>query len=307
MGPGKPLSPFQRSSPTLIVAAIPAHNEEKTIARVVLGAQRYADKVLVCDDGSQDLTAEIAERLGAEVIRHGRRFGYGAAVRSLFKRGRELEAEVVVTIDADGQHNPEEIPKLLTPLKGGAADVVIGSRFIEAGSSVPWYRKQGIKVITKLSGADEIRITDAQSGFRAYSTKALDTILPAEQGMGASTEILMRAVESGLRLTEVPVGARYKGLQTCSQNPLYHGLDVVASVLKFISMRHPLRFYGGIGISALSAALGFGLWAIAIYTNEGRLVTNLVVLATGLGLVGTLAVFTGLILFTLLSLLKEQI
>ena len=287
------------------MAAIPAQDEENTIAKVVLGAQKHVDKVLVCDDGSTDMTAQIADRLGAEVIYHGRRIGYGAAIRSLFRRCRELDADYVVTIDADGQHNPDEIPKLLARLSDKTADIVIGSRFLSGRPNMPWYRRQGIRAITRLSSASEIPITDAQSGFRAYNRRAVGSIMPAEQSMGASTEILMRAVESGLKLAEVPVGARYEGLETSSQNPLHHGLDVTASILKFISMRYPLRFYGGIGAGALSASLAFGLWAFAIYSREGRLVTNLVFLATGLGVVGLLAIFTGLILFTMISLLRE--
>jgi hypothetical protein len=183
--------------------------------------------------------------------------------------------------------HPDEIPKLLARLSDETADIVIGSRFLSGRPNMLWYRRQGIRAMTRLSSGSEIPITDAQSSFRAYNRRAIDTIMPAEQSMGASTEILMRAVESGLKLAEVPVGARYEGLETSSQNPLHHGLDVTASILKFISMRYPLRFYGGIGAGALSASVTFGLWALTIYSREGRLVTNLVLLATGLGVAGS--------------------
>ena len=105
-----------------VVVGIPAFNEEKTIARVVLQAQKNADKVVVCDDGSTDLTSEIAERLEAEVVRHEQNLGYGAAVQSLFRRARELGADVLVTVDADGQHNPDEIPSVVKLLLDGDAD-----------------------------------------------------------------------------------------------------------------------------------------------------------------------------------------
>ena len=111
------------------MACIPAFNEEKTIAKVVLLTQKHVDKVVVCDDGSTDMTGEIAERLGAEVIRHERRLGYGAAIQSLFRRARELGADVMVTLDADLQHNPD-IPVLVKPLWEGGADIVVGSRFL---------------------------------------------------------------------------------------------------------------------------------------------------------------------------------
>ncbi len=115
----------------LIVVGIPAFNEEKTIARVVLGAQKYSHIVVVCDDGSQDLTAEIAERLGAVVVCHEKNLGYGAALQSLFKRARELNADVLVTLDSDGQHDPEQIPRLVKPIEEGVAEVVLGSRFMD--------------------------------------------------------------------------------------------------------------------------------------------------------------------------------
>ncbi len=96
----------------LVVAGIPAFNEEKSIAGVVLSAQKHADVVVVCDDGSSDMTREIAERLGAVVVRHEQNLGYGAALQSLFKKARELRADVLVTLDSDGQHDASEIPLL---------------------------------------------------------------------------------------------------------------------------------------------------------------------------------------------------
>jgi len=134
------------------VACVPAFNEERTIARVVLQAQRYVDRVVVCDDGSNDLTAAIAERLGAYVVRHERNLGYGAAVQCLFRRVRELGADVLVTLDGDGQHDPREISNVVKPVVDGVADVVIGSRFVDKrlAYTMPWYRRAGVKFITKL-------------------------------------------------------------------------------------------------------------------------------------------------------------
>jgi glycosyltransferase involved in cell wall biosynthesis len=157
-------------SKPFVVVAIPAFNEEKTIAKVILLAQKHSDKVVVCDDGSMDMTAEIAERLGAEVIRHERNMGYGAAIQSLFGRARELNADVLVTLDADGQHDPSEIPNVVKPVVQGAADVVIGSRFVDAGGSgeMPLYRRFGARLIAKLvNGSSKNGVSDAQSGFRA--------------------------------------------------------------------------------------------------------------------------------------------
>ena len=96
-----------------VMVGIPAFNEENSIARVVMEAQKYADAVVVCDDGSTDLTCEIAERLGADVVRHEQNLGYGAAIKSLFERAREFDADVLVTLDGDGQHYPAEIPNVV--------------------------------------------------------------------------------------------------------------------------------------------------------------------------------------------------
>ncbi len=114
-----------------VVVGIPAFNEEQTIARVILDAQKFAGKVVVCDDGSTDYTAKIAEGLGADVVRHEKNGGYGASIKSLFMRAHELNADVFVTLDADGQHEPNEIPCVIKPIVEGAADVVIGSRFVD--------------------------------------------------------------------------------------------------------------------------------------------------------------------------------
>jgi glycosyltransferase involved in cell wall biosynthesis len=143
----------------LVIVGIPAYNEEKTIARVVLGAQKHAHIVVVCDDGSNDLTGEIAERLGAVVVRHEKNSGYGVALQSLFKRARELNADVLVTLDSDGQHDPAQIPLLVKPIEDRAAEVVVGSRFIDKNGTaeMPAYRQLGVKVITKLRMA-RIRI-----------------------------------------------------------------------------------------------------------------------------------------------------
>lgn len=134
-----------------IIACIPAYNEERTIASVVLKAMKYVNKVIVCDDGSEDLTGEIARRLGAEVVRHERNMGYGAALSTLFNKAREVKADIMVILDADGQHNPDDIPRLLKPIIDGEADIVIGSRFIGGlKGEIPAYRELGIKAITRL-------------------------------------------------------------------------------------------------------------------------------------------------------------
>jgi len=290
----------------LVVACIPAYNEERTIARVVVEAQRYVDKVIVCDDGSTDLTGEIARRLGAEVIRHERNMGYGAALYSLFKAARELDASAMVVLDADLQHNPSDIPRLLSPVVKGEADIVIGSRFLEKEGGVPKYRGLGIRLITDFAKGVSYRdITDAQSGFRAYSRRAINSITPSEQGMGASTEILLEAKEIGLRVVEVPIRISYDVEKPSTHNPLLHGLDVILSTVKHLSIRRPLVFYGVPGFAALVVALFFWVWTLQIFASTRQIVTNIALIALGATLVGLMLLTTAIILWVLISVVRE--
>ncbi|RLF03701.1 MAG: glycosyltransferase family 2 protein [Thermoprotei archaeon] len=224
---------MQDAERALVVACIPAFNEERYIADVVKSAVKYVDKVIVCDDGSSDLTGELAKMFGAEVIRHEVNRGYGAALASLFRRAEELGADVMVILDADGQHDPSEIPKLVKPVLEGEADIVVGSRFLgDGGRGLPWLRRMGIRLITLMCKLLAYRnLTDAQSGFRAYSKRAIQLVRPTEKGMGASTEILLKARANGLRLVEVPVKTIYDEKKP-RKNVVVHGLCVVASTLK---------------------------------------------------------------------------
>jgi len=291
-----------------IVACIPAFNEEKTIAKVVLKAQRFVDRVVVCDDGSDDMTGEIAERLGAEVLRHERNLGYGASLRSLFDKARELDADVMVTLDADGQHDPKAIPLLVKPILDGKADIVIGSRFLSSDSknNIPSYRRKGIRLITNLVKAGSFNhITDAQSGFRAYCNKALNLVFPAEQGMGASTEILLKAKEKSLHILEVPITINYDE-ESNTQNPFVHGLDVVLSTVKHLSIRRPLLFYGVPGFLALMLATIFWIWTLQIFAATRQIITNMALIAIGATIVGLMLLTTAILLWVLVSVMRER-
>jgi glycosyltransferase involved in cell wall biosynthesis len=289
-----------------IIACIPAYNEEKTIAKVILKTKKYVDKVIVCDDGSTDMTAEIAEAIGAKVIKHERNKGYGAALASLFKAAREENASAMITLDADLQHNPDDIPKILYSIIKGEADIVIGSRFLDGKGKLPKYRSLGIKVITKLTKHVSYKdITDAQSGFRAYSREAIHSIIPSEQGMGASTEILLRAKEHGLRIKEIPIEIKYDVERPSTQNPILHGLDVVLSTVKHLSIKRPLVFYGGPGLTALIVALFFWVWTLQIFASSRQVVTNITLIALGATLIGLMLLTTGVILWVLISVVKD--
>jgi glycosyltransferase involved in cell wall biosynthesis len=290
----------------LTVACIPAFNEERTIAKVILQTQKYVDKVIVCDDGSTDMTAEIAEKLGAVVVRHSRNLGYGAALNTLFREAVKLNPSCIVTIDADGQHNPSDIPKLVEPIVRGEADIVIGSRFLSSKDNTPKYRRLGIKVITGIARKISYpQMTDAQSGFRAYSRRAVEELGLTEPGMGVSTEILIKASEKKLKVVEKPITISYDVEKPSKKNLLLHALDVVTSMLKHYSIMHPLTFYGLPGSIMILLGIFFGVWALEIYRAEGRLVVNLALLTIGSTLIGLLLIVTGITLFTLISVVRE--
>ena len=179
---------------SMIIAAMPAHNEEGTIAKVVLGAKKHVDKVVVVDDGSTDSTAELAEALGALVVRHEENRGYGDAIRTCFETAKELDADIMVTLDSDGQHDPSFIPDFITAMKNNKADIVIGSRFLAKNETIPKYRIVGMKVLNLFTRLHGIKTTDSQSGYRAYGRRAIEGIKIRNPDMGAGSEILTQGL-----------------------------------------------------------------------------------------------------------------
>jgi len=293
----------------VIIAGIPAYNEEKTIARVVLQAQRYVDMVIVCDDGSTDLTAEIAEKLGAKVLRHEKNMGKGFALKTLFAHALKLDPTVIVTLDADGQHDPSEIEKVVKPIIDGKADLVIGSRFVgESVLEASLYRKMGLRVINWLSRrASRSNVVDTQSGFRAYSPKAAQTMSAYDSsGYGVELEQLAKATENGLKVVEVPATVRYKGLEkTSKKHPLTHGQELILTVLRLIVEERPLVFLGVPGVFSLLTGVLFGLWMLQIYALEGRIVTNIALASMAFVLIGFFMVSTAITLYALIRLLAK--
>ena len=293
-----------------IVVGIPAYNEEHTIASVVLKAQAYADRVVVCDDGSSDMTAEIAERLGAEVIRHERNFGYGCTIRSLFTRARELGADVLVTLDGDGQHDPSEIPQVVKPVVEGVADIAIGSRFVDERLAyiVPWYRRAGIKFITRLTNSSaKYGVKDAQSGFRAYSRSAIESLHLVENGMGVSVEILLNAKKEGLRISEVPARCKYDSrVKRHSQSAISHGAEVVMSLVRLIVEERPLMVLGIPGILFLAAGVFFGVWMLQIYAAERQIMTNVALASIAFTLIGFFILSTAITLYAISRLSQKM-
>ena len=215
-----------------VVVTVPAYNEGQYISGVVRKAKGFTDEIAVVDDGSTDNTARAARLAGASVESHKVNKGYGAAIKSCFAVARKESADILVILDGDGQHDPDDIPSLVAPLLNGEADVVIGSRYLNRKNSIPRYRKLGISVINFICNLGaRVKISDTQSGFRTYNRKAIEALSISEKGMGASTEIIVKLRRKGLRIKEVPVSCKYHA-NGSSMNPLIHGLSVVLATVK---------------------------------------------------------------------------
>ena len=289
-----------------ITIGIPAYNEEKNIASIITKLKNITDSIIVCDDGSSDMTSEISKNLGAVVISHKKNMGYGAAIRTIFQKSIELDSDILVTFDADGQHRIDDVNKILQPLENNEADIVIGSRFLDNESKVPNYRKIGIKVITQVTNASlKKKLTDSQSGFRAYNKQALTQISPSEMGMGISTEILIKASNKGLRIAEIPITILYHD-GTSTHNPVSHGTSVLISTIKFTSIEHPLKFYGIPSIIFLIIGSAFTYSAIQYYVEIGRLNTNLTVIGAGAILIGLVLLISAILLYSIVSVVREK-
>ena len=286
------------------IACIPAYNEENHIADVIKKSLLYVDQVVVCDDGSTDDTAKIAKSAGAIVISQSNQ-GYGAAISTLFDYARRNNAKIMVTLDSDGQHNPEQIPLLLDAIITHGVDVSVGSRFL-GDTEASGYRKAGIKIITSATNyGTNLKISDSQSGFRAYSQKAISTIHPTEQGMSVSTEILLKISNKGLSLAEVPISIIY-GPDTSEHNSVSHGVSVLMNTLKYVSIKHPIKFYGipGLFLTILGVILG-GVFLDA-YLNDQVVFYGSLLGAVVLFLLGAILSVTAIILFSIANLIRDR-
>jgi len=286
-------------------ACIPAYNEEHSIAEVVTKSLSHVDRVIVCDDGSTDGTEKVAREAGATVITQTNQ-GYGAAISSLFDYARKANAHIMITLDGDGQHNPDQIPLLVDAISTHNVDVAIGSRFLDDSTKASGYRKTGIKIITSASNyGTNFKVSDSQSGFRAYSKDAIDAIHPTEQGMAVSTEILLKISNKGLSIAEVPITASYEG-DTSEQHSVSHGVGVLANTIKYVSIKHPLQFYGIPGLGLIVLGIIFGGIFLDRYLNDGIIFYGSLMGSVVLFLLGAILSVTAIILFSMANLIRDR-
>jgi glycosyltransferase involved in cell wall biosynthesis len=289
----------------LKLACIPAYNEEKYIQDVIKKSLPHVDSVVVCDDGSTDNTAKLAKDAGAIVISQKNQ-GYGAAISTLFDYARDQNAQIMITLDGDGQHNPDQIPLLVDAITTHNVDVTIGSRFLDDTTKPSGYRKSGIKIITSASNyGTNFKVSDSQSGFRAYSKNAIDAIHPTEQGMSVSTEILLKISNKGLSVAEVPITISYNG-DTSQQHSVPHGLSVLVNTLKYVSIKHPLKFYGIPGAILVVAGIVLGGLFLDAYLNDQTVFYGSLLGSVVLFLLGAILSVTSIILFSMANLFRDR-
>jgi glycosyltransferase involved in cell wall biosynthesis len=286
-----------------VLVCIPAYNAESTISEAVKRCQKFADLVLVINDGSSDNTEKVARKAGADIITHRKNRGYGGAIKTALEEGLKRNARVTITFDADLQHDAKDIPKIIEPILSNESDIVIGSRFLEKNTGVKTYRKFGIRFITslvRLFSGNNIR--DAESGFRGYSIDSLKQLIPMleTEGMGMSAEILLKASVSKLKIVEVPRKEMYpENVQTSSQNPLKHGLSVILTIIKLVIETKPLVAFGIPSIFFFISSIIGSVYVVNFYNEIGRLPLGMTVFTVLLISIGFFLLLAAMILYVL--------
>jgi len=295
-------------APMRIIAGLPMYNEEETIGTIVTKVLDYVDEVVCVDDGSSDSSARIAESCGAIVHRHRVNRGYGGALKSLFAKAREMNADALIILDSDGQHEPSDIPKLLKPILDGEAEFVIGSRFVAGGGSedMPAYRRLGIKVITAASNlSSDLEIQDTQSGFRAFSKLAIERLRFDSEGMELSLEMLEDAHEKDLTIQEIPTVIRYDVPKGSNFTALSHGFTVLAWAMVSLSQKKPLLVLGLPGFGLFAAGAAMALNAVNGISDSVDTIVGPGLTAVWIGVLGLSLMATGLVLQSARNFLRH--
>lgn len=292
-----------------IAAIIPAFNEALVIGSVVLQAQQHVDCVIVVDDGSADKTADIARLAGADVVVLPENAGKAHAMMVGFDRAKALGYDVVVMLDGDGQHNPNEIPAVVAPVLAGVADLVIGSRFLERDESgeIPAYRIAGQKVLNGFTSfASGYSCSDSQSGFRALGRRALENLTFTSEGYDIESDMISHFAHIGLTMAEVPISVTYDVPNKHKKNPLSHGLGVLGKLVGVIGYRRPLLSFGVPGV--IFAIIGFALEVFTFSQYVRYHQFHFILFTAGLSflILGLLAMMCGLILNSLVIIMKEH-
>ena len=221
----------------LVSVVIPVFNEEVTVGNVITRTKKILEKmgvtyeVLVVDDGSKDSSADVAEDRKAIVLRTVHQ-GKGFALRSGF---RHAKGELVITLDADGSHKPEEIPIVLRYLMEDKADFVIGSRFSiseENKIKIPKINRTGNKIFNNLTRyLTGVKITDSQSGFRAIRVSLINRMKLKSRGYEVESEMLVKALKMEARVTETPISFEQRTVGNSKLDPIQDGIKILYAII----------------------------------------------------------------------------
>ncbi len=290
------------------VAIIPAFNEEFTIASVCFLTGKYVDKVIVVDDGSNDKTSELAGIAGAKVYRFSHNQGKAAAVMKGLQEAISINPDVIVMIDADGQHNPAQIPLLIEPVLNGDADFVIGSRFLENTNNVPKFRRVG-QVLLDHTICSKQKLTDTQSGFRSFGKASYNHLLMiSSYGYNIELDMIEYLQKQNLKIMEVPIQVRYKNLPNAhKKNPIIHGFDVATFAFGFIGYKRPLLLFGIPGIISLIIGVILGFMGFNIYDTTKLFPISYAMMSVLLIISGLLLLITALIINAFDVIIKKQL
>lgn len=278
-----------------IIACIPAYNEEKTIAKIALLCKKYVDEVLVCDDGSTDMTGEIATTVGAYVIYQEKRSGYDASIKSLFEGARQLNAEIVIIYDPASLDDPAEIPKLIERLRKGDADIVIGS-------SLP--NEEWVDSSEKESLAGSIK-AGFKTGLIAYSERGVEHLIKYLGDKTQSLETILKSAEM-MEITVVAVKINAKKDSGSLSNVQVAQRALSPEKFSNLFTRKPFMFFSLLGILSIFTAIGFGLMVLQQFLSNNYLGTNLLLLASVFAIIGFVLLTSSLILWILPIRIKEM-
>lgn len=292
-----------------VLVGIPAYNEAGTIVPVVEAALDHADDVLVVDDGSTDETAELARNAGAGVIEHETNKGYGGALKTLFEQANVCRTDHLVVLDADGQHDTNDIPSLVEAQQETEAEIIVGCRFgDDTDTTMPLYRRAGLGVVNFLTNISlhiaqsGSQLRDTQSGFRVYNSSAIQSL--ADGGdigdhMSASTDILYHAYANGFDVEEVPTTIDYE-VENCSNHgPIHHGVVLVMNILRTVERERPITTLGIPGLVCMLAGLSIAYWVFYEYLQSGAFPVGPTIVASVASVLGIFTSFTAIILHSL--------
>ncbi|WP_330631018.1 glycosyltransferase family 2 protein [Halocatena halophila] len=291
------------------LVAIPAYNEAESIERVVEGAIKHADQVVVIDDGSDDDTADRAQSCGAAVIEHRQNLGYGAALKTAFEAAVTAGVSQLVLIDGDGQHDPADIPRLTNALDQSNAEFVIGSRFLDSNHhTVPWSRRLGLRIINGLTNLSmgvirsESRVSDTQSGYRAFDREMIRSLAydrSIGNRMDASTDILYHAHHHSYEIEEISVSMSYAVSNANTIHPVRHAIVLIRNILKTVERERPLSALGLPGMVLCVFGLTAGYWTVSNYVESGTFPFGHGLLTAICLVLGVFACFTAIVLHAL--------